>query len=293
MKNFEKMSFPRNLKIAFFAFVLALFAASVPAGAQQFSSGNFKKISQEEGAAVLKEFREFRVPGDYCMEFEIVHKPRKIAEEIVFSGTIFGTWKDDGARILLEIRQKNASPETTKKFILQNGKNPELWTLGNDGNAVKIDEKSTSPFLENLIFTPFDLQTPFLFWENFAYESTKRSRGRVAYFFKMFPPENFENPDISYVKIALDRVYHVLLSVEIFGRGNEKLKNFSVSGVKKIQGVYTFRELELRDERSRDRETLVVKRAAMNLRFSPEVFSPENLSKQTPKIPDSLFEKVD
>ncbi len=109
----------------------------------------------------------------------------------------------------------------------------------------------------------------------------------------MFPPENFENPDISYVKIALDRVYHVLLSVEIFGRGNEKLKNFSVSGVKKIQGVYTFRELELRDERSRDRETLVVKRAAMNLRFSPEVFSPENLSKQTPKIPDSLFEKVD
>lgn len=287
------LKFARIVVAAALSALPLAFVAPVSAVAQH-SQMDFKQLTQEEGRAVLREFRKFRFPADYCMDFEIVHKPRKSDDETVYAGTMWGTW-DDGAIIRMEIRKAGDSVENTKKFLIKNGEKPELWTLDENGKAAKIDGDSAAPFFDGLIFTPFDVQTPFLFWEDFTYETTKRSRGRPVHFFSMTPPENFKksNPDIGSVRIGIDRAYNVLMSVEVLDSDGARLKNFFVGSVKKIQDLYTFRELELRDERSRDRDTLVVKRAAMRLRFDPEFFSPENLAEKSPNLPDNLFEKLD
>ncbi len=299
MKIFSKIQafrrFAQRFPILAFVCAIVLSLSSAASTYAQHSQMEFKQITQEEGRAILLEFRKFRFPADYCMDFEIVHKPRKSDEETVYVGTLWATWNNDGALSRMELRATGEPPEKSRKFLIQSGKNPELWTLGENGSVEKIDSKSTAPFFEGLIFTPFEVQAPFLFWEIFSYETTKRSRGRPVHFFKMVPPENFkaDNPGIGFIRIGIDRAYNVLMSAESYANDGAKLKNFYVGSVKKIQDLYTFKELELRDERSRDRDTFRVKKAAMRLKFDRELFAPKNLTQEMPKIPDGFFEKVE
>lgn len=283
----------KKIKLIFWACAGLLGAtASVPA--QHIDAGT-KQLSQAEAEAVLNEFRQYRLPGDYCLQIEIVHKPRKSDDESHYSGTLWGTWIDGNACLRLEIGKHSTAVDNRKKFLIQSGKNPTLWRAGEDGKVEKIDKNNTEPFFEDLIFTPFDLQTPFLFWKNFKYESTKRSRGRPVHFFQMFPPENFakNNAEIGSVRIGFDRAYNALVRVEVLDKTKRALKTFSLGRVQKVQEIYTFRELELRDDRSRDRDTLRVRSAAMRLRIDPQFFVPSALVEPPPSIPLSAFSILD
>ena len=251
---------------------------------------DFRSLTPESASKVLSEFRSYRMPGDFCMKFEITHYLRKSDETETCTGTLYGTWTEDAPLLRIELEQG----EVEKSFLLRGGNAPELWTLDAEKRPVRMDKSSTEPFFEHLIFTPFDLQTPFIYWADSKYERTKRFRGRPVHFFRMMPPEAFraENPDISCVRIGFDRVYNALVSAEVLDASGKLKKTFSLSRVQKVQGQYTIRELELRDDVTRDKDEFVVTAAALNLRFPRAWFTPEALAKEPPSVPASLFEQL-
>ena len=283
MKNFSR-------KIC--AILFAIFALAVSANAQYTDRG-VRQLTPREAESLLVEFRKSRLPGDYCMQIEIVHKPRKSDDEKVYSGTVWGSRDASGALTRVELRGRDAGER--RSFLIKSGRAPELWTLGENGKPERVDSASTQPFFGDLIFTPFDLQTPFLFWENFKYEETSRHRGRPVHFFKMFPPADFKemHPEIGFVRIGFDRVYNALVVVEVRGNNGEKLKTFSIVSVQKVQETYTFKELELRDDRARDKDAFIVRRAALKLRIAPECFFPENLAKPISAISAEHFSALE
>lgn len=280
--------------IRIFSFALfALLALVVPAWAQ--SRIGVKQLKPEDAKAVLDAFRAYRLPADTCMIFEIVHKPRKSDEESIYEGTMWGKHLERGAAIRLRIGKKGAPQAEQKTFLIQSGKQSDLWGLTPEGRVEKVNAESTRPFFADLIFTPFDLQTPFLFWENYEYDKTRRYRARPVHFFKMFPPEAFAavNPEIGYVSIGFDRVYNALVNAEVRDNEGKKRKSFSLGKVQKVQEIYTFKELELRDEVTRDRDTLVVRAAALHLDLPESFFLPENLAGPSPSLPASVFQILD
>lgn len=280
------------IRVFSFLFV-AVIAFVVPAFAQ--SQIGVKQLKPEEAGAVLDAFRAYRLPADSCMIFEIVHKPRKSDEESVYEGTMWGKYLNGGIALRLHIGKKGAPLTEEKRFLIRSGKNPELWELNSEGKIEKVNAESTRPFFADLIFTPFDLQTPFLFWENYEYSRTRRYRARPVHFFKMFPPEDFAkaNPGIGFVNIGFDRVYNALVSAEVRDGDGKKLKSFSLGKVQKVQEIYSFKELELRDEVTRDRDTLVVRAAALHLELPRTFFGPENLDKPALRLPASVFQILD
>lgn len=274
------------MKFLRYFFWLSVFLCAGLLGAQE----DFRRLSPEDAKRVLSEFRSYRMPGDFCMKFEITHYLRKSDETESCTGMLYGTWADGVPVLRIEIeREKNK-----KSFILRGGTAPELWTLDAENRPVRVDKNSTEPFFDRLIFTPFELQTPFVYWDDAVYERTRRFRGRPVHFFKMTPPEAFriENPEIGFVRIGFDRVYNALVSAEIFDTEGKLKKTFSLSRVQKVQEQYTIRELELRDDYTRDKDEFVVVAAALNLRFPRSVFAPEHLSDPVPYVPVSLFETL-
>jgi len=255
-----------------------------------FAQNDFRRLSETEAAAVLDGFRGYRMRNGFCFKFNIEHYLRKSDESEFCTGKIFGQWDSNGPVFRIEIARATA-PDQKKHYLLRGGKSPELWTLDAENRPVRIDSEATEPFFENLIFTPFDLQTPFVYWENAKYERTKRFRGRPVHFFKMFPPENFpkEKTDVGSVRIGFDRVYNALVSAEIFDANGKLEKTFSLSRVQKVQGEYTIRELSLRDDRTRDKDELTVYAVALNIIYPADMFTPAALSKEPPKIPESRF----
>ncbi|MBP3302756.1 MAG: outer membrane lipoprotein-sorting protein [Opitutales bacterium] len=271
--------------LRFFVFFICAFFV-LPLAAQD----DFRKLSPEDAKKVLSEFRAYRMAGDFCMKFEITHYLRKSDETETCTGTLYGTWEKGAPILRIEITNGNGE----KSFLLIGGNAPELWTLDSEKRPVRMDKNSTEPFFENLIFTPFELQTPFVYWENAQYERTRRFRGRPVHFFKMTPPESFlsENSDVGFVRIGFDRVYNALVSAEVFDAAGKLKKTFSLSRVQKVQEQYTIRELELRDDKTRDKDEFVVTAAALNLRFPRSVFTPEGLAEAAPIVPAAYMEKL-
>ena len=63
----------------FFSIISLFLLALVPAAL--FAQTDFRRLEPAEAAAVLEEFRAFRMSGDACMKFTITHLLRKNDEE--------------------------------------------------------------------------------------------------------------------------------------------------------------------------------------------------------------------
>lgn len=258
-----------------------------------WAGNDFRGLSDKEAEEVLVGFRNYRMPGDLCLKFTIEHQLRKSDESEFFVGTLYGTWDAQGPILRVEIARES-DPAVKKSFILRGGKNPQLWTLDEQNKPVRVDAASTTPFFEGLIFTPFDLQTPFIYWPEADYEQTRRFRGRPVHFFKMNPPEDFrkEGHDVAFVRIGFDRVYNALVSAEVFSKEGDRQKTFSLSRVQKVGEQYTIRELVLRDDVTRDKDELVVNAAAVEIRLPKSMFEPEALAEPPPLIPPTNFSRL-
>ncbi len=253
-----------------------------------------ERIDQEEGVKRMAAFREVRLEGDFCFRFELVHKPRR-GKNVYFSGTMWGSWNEFGpvSRIqLFSNPTDGAEVERAVEFIVQNGERSAIWKKVDDTFMLIEGEAVFAPLMDGLVYTAFDLQMPFIYWDDFKYEGPSLAlKSRVAQQFLMYPPVGSAAAvhGVEAVRIGIDDTYNALLGVEVLGEGDAVLTDFSVGSVQKVQGQYIVKRISILDRGTRDKTTFEVQAASLGLGLSAAFFDPLR-SDGAPEIPEGLFE---
>ena len=285
--------------------VAGLFCAYLQATAQVRMSGErasrfMNRIDVEEGAERLAAFRRQRLEGDFCFEFELAHKPRR-GRTIPYKGIMWGSWNESGP--ITRFRVSSARPKDGEsvnssqevELIIQNGVIPRAWIRRNDGSDFELIEGEAlfEPIMPGLLYSPFDLQMPFIYWEDFTYEGpTLVGVTRVAQQFLMQPPATSASAErgISGVRVGLDDIYNALWRIEVVNAKSEVASRFAVESFKKIQEQYIVKRITLTDYTSRDRTTFEVKAACVGISLNRNLFCSETALSVDASIPSSMIE---
>lgn len=257
----------------------------------------YVRIDQEEGVRRMAAFRSQRLEGDYCFRFELAHLPRR-GDKTTYRGTMWGSWNEKGPVTRFEISPSEVSPESDSdvvELIIQNGLSPNAWMRrGRSGSFNEIVGPALfEPVIPGVVYSPFDLQMPFIYWDGFTYEGPLRVQSRIAQQFLMSPPKGSlsDARGIGAVRIGLDDSYDALLRVEVLDGDGKQLSRFTVESFKKVQKQYIVKEITLKDYATRDRTRFQVKAASVGLILKPTLFDP--LSECELTLPsDGMFEEL-
>lgn len=253
-------------------------------------------IDAEEGAQRIMAFRALRLDGDFCFKFQLEHKPRR-GKTVRYQGVMYGSWNERGpvSRLQLfpeQIKKETQGPQSSIEMIVQNGVAPEVWVRRQSEDTFTLiqEEALFEPVFDGVLFTPFDLQMPFVFWQDYSYEGPTRLRTRDAQCFLMQSPEDSlaRQNGISGVRIVLDDTYYALLKADVFRGGSEPVSTFEASVLRKVQDQWIVREVSLKDLQSKDVTTFNVKAARVGLLLDVAVFDPQ-ANAGVPQIAPSLF----
>ncbi|MEM7790747.1 MAG: hypothetical protein AAF546_05035 [Verrucomicrobiota bacterium] len=277
----------KTLRSAFGLFATAgLFfvsdSCSLSAQPSKDDDPRYELIDREEGQRRLAAFRGQRLRGDYCFNFQLEHLPRR-EKTVRYNGKMWGTWNEQGALTRFQISEAAlGSAETSTdlflEVIIQNGKTPSVWKRQtSDQHFEKVNgEQLFEPLIPGIVYSPFDLQMPFIFWDQFEYEGPARVRSRIVQRFLMLAPDDplYESRGIDAVRLSLDDTYDALFVVEVIGEQGEELSRFDVENFKKIQGQYIVKSITLKDHVSRDRTRFIVREASVGIDLDPLIFNP-------------------
>jgi hypothetical protein len=293
---------------AVFGFAVAgLFCACLPsvsvyaqrAGGDKSVPRAMERIDQEEGARRLAAFRQQRLDGDYFFQFELQHKPNRSSRTIRYQGVMWGSWNEFGPVTRLKVSPAQASrgssvalPEAVE-LILQNGVSPRAWIRYSEADEFVLlaGDGLFEPILPGLLFSAFDLQMPFVYWEDFVYEGpTLVGISRVAQQFLMQPPVGSASAalGIQGVRIELDDTYDALLRIEVLGEDGELSSRFAVESFQKVQEQYIVKGITLTDYPSKDSTTFKVKAASVGIVLDRELFSPSVALSVAGFVPDHI-----
>lgn len=276
-------SAPARLWRAFLlaGFLLAACAGAAPASKSNRPPPDFVQLSppnQAEGGRILRDFRGLGIAGDYYLEFALKVRPRR-GEERIFRGQMWGSRNAEGpvSRVVL-----HDDKDQVQRLLIQNGPLPKVWTWhdGQPTAATASLEGLFTPLLPETDLTPFDLQMPYLYWEDYVFEGVSKMRGRAAYTFLLYPPEDIARryPALKGVRVYLDTQYHALVEADLINADNRSYKTLSLLDLKKVDDQWMVKTVDLRNDATRNKTRFQVVRAALGLDLSPRVFSPESLS---------------
>jgi hypothetical protein len=267
-------------------FGLALTAQAQPRFVPQPEYAQFGAPDQAEGRRVLEDFRAKGIAGDYFLEFELHVLPRR-GDERVLTGQLWGTRNDQGplSRVAIVI---DAAKKTELHLLVQNGSSPAVWSQDGADAARLLDVAALFAPVAGTNLTAFDLQMPFLYWPDFAYQGLARLRGRPTHQFLLQPPKDFAEkyPALKGVRVFLDTQFNALVQVELVGHDGQTLKTISLLELKRIGEQWIPKTFDVRDEVTRDKTRFLVKGAALGLTLPREVFLPEQLG-ETVNPPDA------
>jgi hypothetical protein len=282
------------------------FCAYSQAHAQERAGGEpasrfMERIDSEEGAQRLDAFRRQRLDGDFCFEFEFAHKPRR-GRTIPYKGMMWGSWNESGPITRFSVssaRPKDGESVNSSEgveLIIQNGVTPQAWIRRNDESDFTLIEGGAlfEPIMPGLLYSPFDLQMPFVYWKDFTYEGpTLVGVSRVAQQFLMQSPATSASAErgISGVRVGLDDTYNALWRIEVVNAESEVASRFAVESFKKVQEQYIAKRITLTDYTSRDRTTFEVKAAALSISLNRDLFCPQGTQSIDASIP-SLMEEL-
>jgi len=279
---------------AFFLAVLALAAAGLPAAGPAFRPApdyvGGARPDQAEGARVLEEFRRAGIAGDYWLSFDLRVLPRKGPERTV-GGTLYGTRGDHGPLTRLELPAA-AGPE---RWLIRSGAQPATWRwrAPADGPQALGPADSLAP-VAGTDFSVFDLQMPFLHWEDSVYEGLARVRGRPAHRLLLYPPAEHAaaRPELTGVRVYLDTQFQALVQAELLGPKGEPEKSITVLDLQKVGEQWIVKSIDLRNHRTRDKTRFSAKAAAFDLRLPPATFAPDRLGESAPPVPLDRIQRL-
>jgi hypothetical protein len=258
------------------AFFLALAAAGQSRIRPEPRYAFTGSADQAEGRRILAEFRQLGLAGDYALDFSLRVMPRR-GDERVVAGRLYGTRNEVGPLSLVEFPVGTVG---ARRVLVQNGPQSSVWTVPADNvDAVAVGTEQLFASLAGSDLTAFDLQMPFLYWEDCVFEGVVSVRGRPAHRFLAYPPAAVAavRPALTGVRFYLDTQYSALVQAEELGPDQTPLKTISVLDLKRTQDQWIVRTIDLRDEATRNKTRFRVNAAALGLHLPRIVFSPAHL----------------
>lgn len=236
---------------------------------------------QNEGRRILEAFRQQGIAGDYYLEFTLDVMPLR-GEERVLGGRLWGSRNGEGPISRVSVRPEKGSPAPEVRLLVQGGARPALWEwrAGSGATVVPAGVDELFAPLAGSDLTPFDLQMPFLYWPKFTYEGLERMHGRPAHRFLLRPPPEISarRPELTGVRVYLDTQYSALVEAEVIGRDGRELRGLSVLGLKKVDGQWIVKTIDLRDEVTRNKTRFEVTAAALSQSFPAGMWEPAGLA---------------
>ena len=257
-------------------------------------------LSPEEAGAFLERFRNVRLASDFVFDFNLKHIPAR-GRPTVYSGLLAGTWNQAGPVQRVELSHFDGEAVLNTSLLIFGGRAPAAYqaeALPMDVLAPWQSVADTSVATDTLIagvpITAFDLQLPFVYWENYAWVSSQRVLGRPAYIFDMYPKAPVESSAgiVERVRLYIDADFAALLRAEYFDGEGERLRQIKVLSFKEVSGQWIPKALDFATTGSREKVRFEVRAAALEQRLSNEIFDPNSKDPRKLNIPELSFKRL-
>lgn len=224
--------------------------------------------------AILEQFRGSVWADATYAEFDLREMPRRGPEHL-FHGRFWGGRDDHGpvSRFELDV----GTGGFTHRFLMQGGPDYGLWTSDGPGPGVPSPDALLRPVTAGVEMTPFDLlPMPYLYWMDAPLVSVARVRGRQAYIYMITPPGDFtaRYPGIRGVRAYLDAQYDALEQSEVIGASGSVAKTLSLLELRKVGPRWIPKDLDVRDEVTRNKTRLTLTAIAVGVPLDPATFDP-------------------
>ncbi|RKX35439.1 MAG: hypothetical protein DRP71_03585 [Verrucomicrobia bacterium] len=247
---------------------------------------------QAKGLEILQAFRNSGLAGDYLLNFSLQTYGAD-REKFRVAGTLYGSRSRNGPISLIEINEPSGSGRSVR-YLIQSGPEPYVWRADEEDEIpVLLAGGDLAQTLFGTDVTPFDLQLPYLFWEDFTYEGQVRFRGRPTNVFLLFPPEREGGlyPGITGVRLYLDSQFNAMMQAEILNEALEIVKKINLLEIKKIDGQWMAKAIDVRmpdGVKTRFR----IESASMSCAWDPALFEPAKLYQDLPRLEESRLTVV-
>lgn len=247
------------------------------------------ELEPDQVAPFMEQFRSMRIEGDFVWIIELEYMPRR-GKSIRYDGIYFGSW-NNGAPVNRVILLPNKNLEKRKEFIFHNGASPRAWSI-EDGKIGAISEEDwLKELIPGIVYRPFDILMPFIYWENYTYLGTDKVKSRPVQRFQMNKPQ--AAPDLwpDSVVASIDDDYQAMVESEMISGGVVQ-KTFKIISYKKVQDHWIVKSTDLVDETTGDKTRMRVVEAAMGQKLGSSIFDPTQISKPLPILEGGSFEKL-
>jgi hypothetical protein len=188
------------------------------------------------------------------------------------------------------------------RLLAQNGVNPAIWRLAGGVVQVLGGEALFDSLIPGIDLTAFDLQRSYLSWPDATLQSTNRVLGRPTYAFLFRAPAGFASgaSGVAAARAYFDTVFNQPLQSELLDSGGKRLRTLSVVTLKTVDirgpgGVERQtlpKEIDFRNELTRDKTRLHVTAIALHLDFPGGVFDPAGLAGAVPAPPVERLTRI-
>lgn len=248
--------------------------------------------ARADAAAVLDQFRRSIYAEPIYIEFDLREMPRR-GKERVFHGRLWGARNGRGPVTRFELDVGRGVP--THRVLVQGGPDAGIWVSDGQGGGEPLDEKAVlMPLVPGAEITPFDIQMPYLYWLDVDRTGEERVRGRPAYVYLFTPPGEFAgaNPGVRSVRAYLDIQYDALMQSEITGANGRVAKTLSLLELRRVGDRWIPRDLDVRNEETRDKTRLSVTAVAIGITVDPAAFDPSRLGAAAAQPPRASITRI-
>jgi hypothetical protein len=237
-------------------------------------------LDESSARALIKKFRDASPSTAYYLEFTLNQIPRH-GDTTRIPGHLWATRNERGNVWRIEI---NPGKPNERRFLVQNGVDPAVWYWDPKGMAQTAQKIGLmTPLFPGSEASAFDLQMPYLYWSDIKILGLSRMRGRPSYQFLFKAPSDFNSlpTQVSAVRAYLDTQYNAPVQTELISNTGKILKTLTLGDLKKVQGQWIPKTVDIRNENTRNKTQFEVISAALSLDLSPWVFNPGDLNGPT------------
>ena len=239
---------------------------------------------------MLATFRQLWVLGDMSLKYSLKYIPRR-GERREINGTLWSSNSQLGPVSLIQLHSGS-----NQELYLRNG--PFAIVSRKDGGSGLWQEVDAldwfHPIDEGVTVAPFDLMMPFIYWEDWEYMGVTKKGSRVAHAFLMLAPSQLTGNSLSLygVIVYLDEDFNALIRADYISEEDVILRSIRLLDLKKIDGVWLPKTIDVLDEITRNKTRLIIKEAAVNRDFSDNALSRGEIPDSVPEIPLYEYKEV-